>query len=486
MRSKFILCAALLLTAGSALSAGESQESDIEWLKRAVADQQRQIDQLKRELADQRQGSQNVVALPAVATPAVGLTERVERAENAIGGLGGFRFSGDFLYLFDLQARSGNALAVPLQNARSRYRVRLNVDKNLSRQMQFHLQLSTGPLNNQITTTQDFTGLGLKGLFSIAEAWVAWQPDKHFAFRVGRMEEAFHDNSRFLLDDNLRLDGFEESARVSLGGGRLFNNLEFRAGEYILTNPNITILSAGSPLVAAGYKPGTRVGAANLFHPGVILRGALNDNWSHRATLGMQIYRNANQIQLSSVTAVPGESDAAGVLLSSPFGGAGNATTTPGGARYTAAGFQVAHLGYRLDVNSLLRLHHKAVPAFFDVQVSRNVATHKLRDAVMATASLGAIRKFGDVRGLYQFSIKDANSMISQFTDDDLGTATGVNLAVHGMRLDVGLSRFLTWSNILWIQDEKSPSNPLERFYVPVPRGANTTFRYFGQFAFVF
>ena len=76
--------------------------------------------------------------------------------------------------------------------------------------------------------------------------------------------------------------------------------------------------------------------------------------------------------------------------------------------------------------------------------------------------------------------------MISQFTDDDLGTATGVNLAVHGMRLDVGLSRFLTWSNILWIQDEKSPSNPLERFYVPVPRGANTTFRYFGQFAFVF
>jgi hypothetical protein len=126
------------------------------------------------------------------------------------------------------------------------------------------------------------------------------------------------------------------------------------------------------------------------------------------------------------------------------------------------------------------------MPAWLDFQVARNHGAHALRDAFVASANLGVIRKRGDVRALYQFAIKDANSMISQFSDDNLGTGSGVNIAVHALRLDLGLTRFLQWQNLLFIQRERRASNPAEQFFVPLGRGANATFRYLGQLAFTF
>ena len=302
------------------------------------------------------------------------------------------------------------------------------------------------------------------------------------------MEEVFADNSRFLLDDDLRLNGFEEVMRTSLGKNRVFNSIELRAGEYILSNPNVAVLAANSAFTTAGYAPGTRIGAANLFHPGVVLKGALSENWTHQLTGDMSIYRNANQIQLASTAAgfpLVGN-PALGVTLAGAIGGTGNATTTPGGALYSAADFKIARLAYRTDGKSVLKVGNRELPGYLDFQVSRNVGAGRLRDAMMATASLGSARKFGEVRGLYQFAIKDANSMISQFTDDDLGTGSGVNIAVHAFRVDVGLTRFLQWQNLFFIQHEKSVSNPQQLFFVPLQRGANSTFRYLGQLAFTF
>mgnify|MGYP001609418036 CR=1 FL=1 len=109
----------------------------------------------------------------------------------------------------------------------------------------------------------------------------------------------------------------------------------------------------------------------------------------------------------------------------------GNATTTPGGAIYSARNFQIAHAGYRLVRKDL----------WLDLQASRNLGAGRLRDALMASVNLGAVHGFGDMRFLYQFAIKDANAIVSQFTDDDLGTGSGVNIAVHAVRFDLGLTR---------------------------------------------
>lgn len=478
IRILFLLITVIpVLLPGAAINA--SEVSEMAQLRAMLMDQQRQLNELRAELMAQK-------SLTSSAPVAVRTVETVQSDAPATPPAG-FRASGDFMYIFDVQARAGNTVSGPLQNVRNRYRLRLNLDKALSPSTRFHLQLSTGPANNQVSATQDFAGVAVKAPFLIGEAWMNYSPNRYFAFRVGRMEEVFADGSRFLLDDNLRLNGFEEVIRLPLGRRGIFSQLELRSGEYVLTNPNVPVLAANSPLVAAGYLPGKRVGAADLFHPGLVLSGTLNENWSHRVTFGMQIYRNANQIQLASTLAgAASAGDSLGLGLSGPLSESGNATTTPGGAMYAAEDFRVAHLGYRLNGTSVFRMRGKAVPGYVDLQVSRNVGTDRLKDAVMGTVSLGAVRKFGDVRALYQYTIKGANSMISQFSDDDLGTATGVNLAVHGLRLDIGLTRYLQWQHLVFIQDAKSASDPLRQFYVPVQRGSATTFRYFDQVLFTF
>jgi hypothetical protein len=388
----------------------------------------------------------------------------------------------------DSVTRSGNDVAGPMQNVRGRYRLRLNVDKELDPRFRFHMQLSTGPLNNPVTLDQDMAGIAARAPFAISEAYVDYRPNSKITVRGGRSAEVFADNMRFLWDDDIRFNGFSQIAALPLGRNALgFTALEFRAGEYILSNPAVYIVPAGSPYLAAGYSLGQKVRGAALFHPGAVLKGNLGSRWSHQILGGVELYHNPNQIQLASTAAgfpvlVNG---ALGIVLSGPLTGAGNATTTPGGAIFNAPGFHIPHLGYRLE-HKAWKVGARELPAWLDFQVSRNQSAASLRDAFMASANLGNVRRGGDVRALYQYSIKDANSMISQFTDDDLGTGSGVNIATHALRFDLGLTRFLQWQNILFIQNQRRGSNPAALLFVPLARGANATVRYQGQLAFTF
>ena len=61
-----------------------------------------------------------------------------------------------------------------------------------------------------------------------------------------------------------------------------------------------------------------------------------------------------------------------------------------------------------------------------------------------------------------------------------------MNTRVHAFRFDLGLTKFLTFQNLLFVQDEISKSNPAIGFFVPLQRGANTIFRYLGHLAFTF
>jgi hypothetical protein len=398
--------------------------------------------------------------------------------------INGFKFSGDFRFRLDMQARSGNEIAPPLQNVRSRYRIRLNVDKDISSMFNFHLQVSTGPYNVGTTNDQDFAGTVAKHPFSLAEGYLDFHPNSNISLRGGRMEEVFADNMRFIWDDDVRFNGFQQVVKLPINAD---NFLEIRAGEYWLSNPNIATLAGSSPFVGAGYEPGQKVRDTNLFHPGVVLNLSAGGAWRHKFGSDVQIYRNPNEIQLAStangfpVVINP----ALGLALSGPMSAIGNATTTPGGAIYTAPDFHIARTYYRLEHKGV-KVGEREMPLWFDVQVSRNFGAGFLRDALMGSVNLGAVKKAGDVRFLYQYAIKDANSIISQFTDDDLGTQTGVNIAVHAIRFDVGLTRFLAWQNLLFIQNARRGNNPSELFFVPLQAGANTTFRYLGQLAFTF
>ena len=114
------------------------------------------------------------------------------------------------------------------------------------------------------------------------------------------------------------------------------------------------------------------------------------------------------------------------------------------------------------------------------------MGTSQLRDALLTSVSIGRTTQTGDIRGLYMFAIKDANSLISQLTDDDLGTGVGVNIATHHFRFDYTIRPNIQFQNLLFLQNERRSSNPAASFFDPLGREAPRTWRYLGQLAISF
>ncbi len=422
--------------------------------------------------------------------------DRIKKLDEQVRRIGPFRFSGDFRLRFDGIFRSaepnppaGFAPLTHQQNARMRYRLRFNFDTDINPKVSFHGQLATGPINNALTTDQDFASVTTRHPFFISEAWIDYHPNKATQLQGGRVLEIFADNSRFLFDDDIRFNGFNEKYILSFkNNGFKASSLEFRAGQYILTNPNVAIVTAGSPLALAGDKVGSTGRAANLFHQGMLLNQKFNDRWSSQAGGDVQIYRNPNQIQLASTTAgVPLiVQNGLGITLSGPLTGTGNATTTNGGAIYTARNFQIARVTYRLNWAGW-KSGTRTYPVVFNIQAARNIGIGlPERDALLASFQVGRVANRGDVSFLYVFSSKGANSMISQVTDDDLGTNTGVNIRTHHLRFDYGIARKITWQSLFYIQSERRSSGDFSNFFVPLNAFTPRQYRLQEQIVFSF
>jgi hypothetical protein len=424
-------------------------------------------------------------------TPSV--EQRLAKVEGAVLRVGPLRLSGDFRLRFDGTFRSASDPTDPplshSQNARARYRLRLNFDTDLYPTLSFHGQLETGPVNNPLTGDQDFSGIGVRHPLFISEAWIDYHPKKSIQLQGGRVQEIFADNSRFLFDDDLRLNGFNEKYVHSLKENSLaVSSVEFRAGQYILTNPNVAIITPNSPLARAGEVIGTAGRSANLFHQGVLVNQTFNKKWSEQIGADIQLYRHPNQIQLASAAdgvallIQPG----LGLTLSGPLPGTGNATTTAGGVIYTAPGFQVARITYRLNYAGFKR-GDRVYPLTFNAQVARNVATGlNERDAMLAAFQLGRITRKGDTAFLYVFSIKGANSLISQVTDDDLGTGSGVNIRTNHFRFEYGLAKKVTLQSLFFFQTALRNSGQYPNFFVPLGAFAPRTYRVQQQIVFSF
>lgn len=430
---------------------------------------------------------------PAASQTQPSVEQRLAKVEGQVLKIGPVRFSGDFRLRFDGTFRSATTPPDPplehVQNARARYRLRLNFDTDLYSNLSFHGQLATGPLNNQLSTNQDFTSFTARAPIALTEAWVDYRPTKEIQLQGGRVQAIFSDNSRFLFDDDIRFNGFNEKYVASFKpNGAHLSSLEFRAGQYILSTPNVAVIRPGSPLANIGEVVGTAGRSAALFHQGVLANQTYNEKWKGQFGADIQLYRHPNQIQLASTNdglvllVQPG----LGIALSGPLVGTGNATTTPGGAVYTAPGFQIMRLTYRLDYSGFKHADH-TYPVMFNLQLARNVATGiNERDAMLAALQVGKITKKGDAAFLYVFAIKGANSMISQVTDDDLGTGTGVNIRTNHFRFEYGIARKVTLQSLFFIQNSLRSSGQFPNFFVPVSAFAPTTYRLQQQIVFNF
>ena len=419
------------------------------------------------------------------------LENRVKTVEDRDLRVGPFRFSGDLRLRFDGTFRSASKPPEPplthAQNARARYRLRFNFDTDLYPNLSFHGQLATGPINNPLTLDQDFSSTTVRHPLFISEAWIDYHPNKAVQLQAGRVQEILADNSRFLFDDDIRFNGFNEKYVWSLEKKPLnLSSIEFRAGQYILTNPNVAIITPGSPLANAGQIVGSTGRSANLFHQGVLFNQQFNKRWSDQFGGDVQLYRNPNQIALASTNdglvllIQPG----IGLALSGPLTGVGTATTTPGGAIYSARSFKIARVTYRLNYSGFEHNDHQ-FPIMFNFQFARNMGTGlDQRDAFLAAFQLGRITKRGDTSYLYVYASKGANSLISQVTDDDLGTGTGVNIHTNYFRFEYGIAKKVTFQSLIFIQSQIKNSAP--GFFVPLSAFAPRTYRLQQQLVFSF
>jgi len=457
----------------------------------------------------------SAAALPASSSPASpggapvtqaqmeGYTKKVDQLDKALSalnkGLAGFKLTGDLRLRSDNIFRSSNSLAAAQQNVRARYRLRLNVDKTLDPHIDTHAQLSSGTYSNPLTFDSDFNGTVSRSPIFISEYWGDVHPSKYLSLRGGKMSEVFADSARFLIDDDVRLNGFQEIAKSQSTSSSLGKVVfEFRAAQYIFTNPNVQVLptaaqcSGASPpaacaYVTAGYPPGRKVPSTNMFDQGIVLTASPSERWTHQFTLNFELWRNPNSIQLASLASgypLLG-SPYYGVTLSGAISGTGNGTTKPGGAIYTADSFHIGQVAYRLDYKAW-KSKRQGFPLSLEFHGGKNFGADFYGNAAMGQISLGETKKLGDVAFKYGYFYKQANSMISQITDDDVGTGTGVNLRTHMIRIDVGLNKFLAWQNLLFIQNELAGNDPARNFYVPVVKGTGTQFRYQGQLQFTF
>jgi hypothetical protein len=87
---------------------------------------------------------------------------------------------------------------------------------------------------------------------------------------------------------------------------------------------------------------------------------------------------------------------------------------------------------------------------------------------------------------LYVFSIKGANSIISQLTDDDLGTGTGVNLRAHYFKWELGLAKNITLQSLVFAQRELRNSGQFPNFFVPLGAFTPRQYRFQEQILFSF
>jgi hypothetical protein len=417
----------------------------------------------------------------------------VAKLEGRVNRIGPFRITGDFRLRFDGIFRSATQPPDPpldhVQQARARYRFRVNLDTDLYPNLSFHAQLATGPLNNHLSSNQDFTSMTVRHPFAISEAWMEYRPNKSVTLQGGRVQSIFADNSRFMFDDDIRFNGFNEKYVKTFKANDVYvSSLELRAGQYILSTPNVAVIAPGSPLARAGEVVGSTGRSATMFHQGFLVNQKFNEDWSDQFGGDVQIYQHPNQIQLASsadgvaLLVQPG----IGITLSGPLPGTGNATTTPGGAIYTASGFQIARITYRLNYSGWKTSQH-AYPLLFNVQMARNVGTGvNERDAILTALQIGRITKKGDTSFLYVFTIKGANSMISQLTDDDLGTGTGVNIRTNHFRFEYGIASKVTLQSLFFIQDSIRSSGQFPRFFVPLGAFTPRTYRLQQQIQFTF
>jgi len=392
---------------------------------------------------------------------------------------------GDFRLRFDGITRS--ALNVPggsgsVENLRGRYRARLNLGFVVAPTFDVKLQLASGPVNNEVTDNQDFGAFAVKNPISINQAFAHWKPSKYFELNGGRIPEIFGEGSQFVFDPDLNFNGLSQVVHLDslLPGGKV----TFTGGQYILTNFNTQRTNPATTL---------RLKSAAIFGSGLRVDSPSVNNFTLYGEARQFGIRQPNQIASAL---------AAGTGVAPIFGPIGFAIGgLPGAGNRIIANPNVGLRGVQPYVyvggfntgEATLGLEHKdsthALGGYgAELRAAHNFASAGNKDnALFARFFLGSVANPGDLKLTYTFKYAEADSMLSAFTDDDLGTFQNTNIKAHVFGADWRVMKNVNIQNFLFIE---TPINNATTFngiplFKPVPLQART-YRLHSQILFSF
>lgn len=480
-------------------------ESEVEQLKQTLARQSQQIEQLEQSVQAQKQAAQQaqqtvqeqlpqqdqkiqqvqqqVQSLNQTVSQVKPEVEKVQADTNKrVGALENLvnrsKISGDFRARFDGVTRSAMpGGAGSMENLRGRYRLRLNyafqVDKNLS----VHAQLASGPVNNEVSDNQDFGTFGAKNPISINQAYVQYTPVKWLTINTGRIPEVFGEGSQFSFDPDLNFNGGSELLKFGQAGKGYSGT--FTAAQYILTNPNKQQTNPQTTL---------RLRASAIFGEGLRLNSPDFNDMNVYYEIRDFAVREPNQIasQVASGARIPGLG-----FTTDGLPGSGNQiianpnVNLRGEQPYVfVTGFNTAEMAFGFN--------HKPLAGTFlaygaEVRVARNLDADTKRDAGYIRAYVGSSSEPGQVKFIYTYKYAEADSMLSAFTDDDLGTQSNTDIKAHAFMADWKLMKHVNFQNIFFIE---KPINIATTFNgIPLVKAVpaqNTTYRLQSQVLFSF
>lgn len=456
--------------AAEAEAKAEHTQTELENLKQMLAQQIQQIQQLEQSVQAQKQAAQQAQQTVQEQLPrqdqkiqqvqqqvqslnqTVGQVKpEVEKVkadtDKRVGALEKFvnrsKISGDFRARFDGIARSAMpGGAGSMENLRGRYRLRLNyafqVDKNLS----VHAQLASGPVNNELTDNQDFGTFGAKNPISINQAYVAYTPAKWLTINTGRIPEIFGEGSQFSFDPDLNFNGGSELLKFGRSGKELSGT--FTAAQYILTNPNKQQTNPQTTL---------RLRTAAIFGEGLRLNSPDFNDMNVYYEIRDFAVRQPNQVasQVASGAGVPGLG-----FTTDGLPGSGNQIIANPNVNLRGVQPFVFVTGFN-TAEMALGFNHKAPAGTFlaygvEARVDRNLDANTKRDAAYIRAYVGSSNEPGQVKFIYTYKYAEADSMLSAFTDDDLGTQNNTDIKAHVFMADWKLLSHVNFQNIFFIE----------------------------------
>ena len=159
----------------------ERQNAKLDQLQKTLEEQQLTIKALLEKLSgpttpEVAAAKENVPVAPTCNTTAPAepqkptVEQRLDKVEKQALKIGPVRVSGDFRLRWrrnfpQLQRSLLIHRSTMCKTSRGRYRFRLNFDTDIHPNLSFHAQLATGPLNNPLSTNQDFTSITARATF---------------------------------------------------------------------------------------------------------------------------------------------------------------------------------------------------------------------------------------------------------------------------------------------------------------------------------